>query len=656
MPIAMSPSATTSAAPAPHQQPDEKPTTTLAHGMHQFLTICTSSVDLVHFTPLHPLKTRRSLKGDPAFEYIHRIVLATTAPAATLVMSLLLTVELLEAMRSRDDAMLKGFFYEAECELVSQKVLAIWSVAMIIADANMNDNAFAATSWAQVTVFKEARVVAAWKRWASDLMDWDFDVKERDWNLFMESPILKSLMEINRNFAVQIMLLQTAQHEKDEAVIEELSRTQLHPSWTAVHHEQVLLQQKKLQEEQQQALFQQQQQQLLQQQQQQQYNSISTYTTPPFSPVFQSRGSSLQPRRSLPVLPQQQPHSIYNPSSATANRYSSISDAACAPTLAPIVSQPRSLLYQHQLHPRASIPRLNTSSTNSNSIYGATTTNTPTYNSPAASFDASSRVNSFGSLYDPNTPGSSSCATPVSVRLGTPVDEYDGIGWELQQHQGLGIGRKQSYESFRDSASTTAKQLSPLSYVQQQQIYQPQQQQQQQSVYQQQQQPWAIPAAAVSSKRSLAPIKAETSGAVTSECNLSTSLSSMQLGETPPASSWMAKTQYQHAVAPQQPQEYSFAQPYVSSSRTPSAAHDSLPFRASDYMATRATTTASTTTQQQGYFYQAKYGAVSAGAPATVSGGAPPSPSTTPKAGYGSSKFGAQQQQQQQVHQAPMCR
>ncbi|ORY39301.1 hypothetical protein BCR33DRAFT_720135, partial [Rhizoclosmatium globosum] len=540
---------------------DSKPSHVLAVALHRYLSAATSGPSLVA-----PPETGRSLKGDAAFEYLQRIVLATTAPAATLLLSLCLATKLLDAMRRKDDAMLKGFFYEAACEPVSQKVLAIWSVAMIIADANMNDNAFAATSWAQVTVFKEARVVAAWKRWAGDLMDWDFDIKEDEWKTFLSTGLIKSMCDQNHLFAVQVMLLQKAQAEKDKAVADELSQTQLHPTWTVSHHEQLKLQQQKLQEEQQlqqELLFQQ------QHQRQQSYNA-TFYATPPYSPVFQPRVSSLA-RRSLPVIPP-------NAQLQQQTQYSSASNARYSETLPPATAQhqyiqQRPNLYaqysqqqqqpQIQLHPRPSIPRLSISSSSS---YREPPGPAPTYTAPT--YDSQSRVNSYSSLYDASsigtaTPVSTSCTTPLSVRLSqTPVEEFGfDNGWETGSTSTLvdnssivstrrlaaTLGRPPSFESFRDVGVSLRHQAQHQGYQQngyvssglvQQTYHQPQPLPQQQ---QQQQQAWAIPSAVTPAKRTTS---SSTSSSKDDDL-LSTSLSSMGLGETPPANNTWGRSTHQ---------------------------------------------------------------------------------------------------------------
>ncbi|KAJ3030745.1 UNVERIFIED_CONTAM: hypothetical protein HDU68_007956 [Siphonaria sp. JEL0065] len=606
----------------------EKASHVLSVGIHQFLSLCTNP-------SLRELTTE--IKGDAAFEYIHRIVLATTAPAATLLISLLLTERLLKAMRERDDAMLKGFFYENELERVSQKVLAIWSVAIIVADANMNDNAFAATSWAQVTVFKEARVVGAWKRWAGDLMNWDFDVKEDMWKAFLATGSLKNLCDLNPTFRAQAMLVQKAQAEKDLAVIAELSQTQLHHTWTIAYSEQVKLQQQKIMDEQQQ---QQQQQLLLQQQQQQQqkqqlqYSPVQMYTstTPTYSPVFQPRVSSIQTRRSLPVLPHAQLQ--YN---ALPHRYSTPSTDFGSNTLPPIAPQPqsqRSSYYQYpqqqqQLHSRASMPRLSTAFHQQQLPQPISGYTTPTsLYSSNSSEPQQSRLNSYSSIYEGSiagtmTPSSaSSCATPGSVRLSSPiVEEVSSFDWSNGAGVGAGqngsdyqggadlssllnssavgrrdnvstagtglglsarklaatLGRPQSYESFRESSipvPVRQQQFTNTIYQQPGYSIQPQQQQQQQ-YQQQQQQGWAIPSSSSSTPTSVTTTTSSSnrrstsnlsaiSAVVAKEDELSTSLSSMQLGETPPAASWLSSTpttkSTQHEFQQQQLPQQNYSQ------------------------------------------------------------------------------------------------
>ncbi|KAJ3022954.1 UNVERIFIED_CONTAM: hypothetical protein HDU68_008852 [Siphonaria sp. JEL0065] len=603
----------------------EKASHVLAVGIHQFLSLCTNPA-------LREVATE--IKGDAAFEYIHRIVLATTAPAATLLISLLLTERLLKAMRERDDAMLKGFFYENELERVSQKVLAIWSVSIIVADANMNDNAFAATSWAQVTVFKEARVVAAWKRWAGDLMNWDFDVKEDMWKSFLATGSLKNLCDLNPSFHVQVMLLQKAQAEKDMAVVAELSQTQLHHTWTVAYSEQVKLQQQKILEEQQQQLL------LQQQQQQQQYSPVQMYTstTPSYSPVFQPRVSSIQTRRSLPVLPQSQPQ--YN---ALPHRHSTQSTDFTSNTLPPIAPQPqqpqRSSYYQYQqqqqhlqqqLQSRASMPRLSTAFHQQQQQQQQQQQPQPSsgYTTPTSLYSSNSsepqqsRLNSYSSIYEGSIAGtmtplsSSSCATPVSVRLSSPIveevssfDWSNGTGAGAEQkgydHQGgadlssllnssvvgrrdnasaagtgLGVstrklaatlGRPQSYESFRESSipvPVRQQQFTNTVYQQPGYSIQPQEQQYQQeqgwAIQNSSNTPTAITTTTSSSNRRSTTNLAAISAIVAKEDELSTSLSSMQLGETPPASSWLSSTpttkSTQHQFQQQQQQQQHYTQ------------------------------------------------------------------------------------------------
>ncbi|KAI8619125.1 hypothetical protein BC830DRAFT_1078775 [Chytriomyces sp. MP71] len=116
-------------------------------------------------SPLSCFATFKSLEA--AF-----FLLATTAPTATLLLSLLYTQKLLNALRSGDPDLV-GYFVDPTASkqvAVTQKVLSLWSLATVLSDTAMN-----ATSWAQVTVFKQARVVAAWKCWAGELLDWDFD-------------------------------------------------------------------------------------------------------------------------------------------------------------------------------------------------------------------------------------------------------------------------------------------------------------------------------------------------------------------------------------------------------------------------------------------------------------------------------------------------
>ncbi|KAJ3141431.1 hypothetical protein HK100_006860 [Physocladia obscura] len=197
-------------------------------------------------------------KFDSAFDYIYRIVKATVAPPATLLLSLILADKILLKMKMRDDAMLR-------------------------VDTSMNDNAFAASSWAQVTVFKEARVVAAWKRWVGDLMNWDFEINEVEWceSFLTANPVIRLLCAQNQFINAQIMSLKDQQRQREFEISAELSRTQLPVTCTIEWHKQ---QQKILE--------------------QQQLGLLPQYPARPFSPqsFIQPRVSSLQAKRSLPVI------------------------------------------------------------------------------------------------------------------------------------------------------------------------------------------------------------------------------------------------------------------------------------------------------------------------------------------------------------------
>ncbi|KAJ3101416.1 hypothetical protein HK100_004548, partial [Physocladia obscura] len=300
-------------------------------------------------------------KCDSAFDYIYRIVQATVAPPATLLLSLILADKILFKMKLRDDAMLKGFFFESN-DPVSQKSLAIWSVAIILADTAMNDNAFAASSWAQVTVFKEARVVAAWKRWVGDLMDWDFEVNEVEWceSFLTANPVIRLLCAQNQFINAQIMSLKDQQRQRKFEISAELSRTQLPFTCTIEWHEQQLQQQKLLEQQQQQ----QQQQQLLQLQQQQQQDLLPPqYPTPPFSPqsFVQPRVSSLQTRRSLPAITptqQQQYHQYLQAQQQQQQQQQQYASCFATSDLRGFFGSQPSQPQQKVFHSRSSLPRI----------------------------------------------------------------------------------------------------------------------------------------------------------------------------------------------------------------------------------------------------------------------------------------------------------
>ncbi|KAJ3202900.1 hypothetical protein HDU82_006993, partial [Entophlyctis luteolus] len=284
-----------------------KPTRILARCIHAFLAAATAAARAANGAPQSRVTPAPApAKGDQSFEYILRIVQATVAPPATLMLSLLLTDKILDKMALRGDAMMKGFFFESSDD-VSQKSLAIWSVGIILADAALNDNAFAASSWAQVTVFKEARVVAAWKRWVGDLLDWNFDVSEEDLcNGFLaRNPVIMDLCELHDGIYDQIAAIRSAQYRRKLDIDEELSRKQLPVSMSAQYHIQRLkqrqeMQQKEAQLQNERIHLQHIQQVSAQHQHHQQLLTQQQSSQPP----KHSRLSIISTRRSLPLIPQ----------------------------------------------------------------------------------------------------------------------------------------------------------------------------------------------------------------------------------------------------------------------------------------------------------------------------------------------------------------
>ncbi|KAJ3093113.1 hypothetical protein HK100_006768 [Physocladia obscura] len=499
--------------------------------IYRFLADCTASGFPISYNPASIMTP----KCDSAFDYIYRIVQATVAPPATLLLSLILADKILLKMKLRDDAMLKGFFFESN-DPVSQKSLAIWSVAMILADAAMNDNAFAASSWAQVTVFKEARVVAAWKRWVGDLMNWDFEVNEVEWceSFLTTNPVIRLLCAQNQFINAQIMSLKDQQRQRTFEISAELSRIQLPAACTIEWHEQQLQQQKLLEQQQQQH------QQLLQQQQQQEL--LPQYPTPPFSPqsFVQPRVSSLQTRRSLPAITptQQQQYYQYLQAQQQQQQQQYASRFVTSDLRGLFGSQPAQLSQPQQqpLSSRSSLPRIpgsihyddNGSPTTSSSRISTLFDSGASSVGPGSSASTNSRVSSViasvvayrKSLIDIDDSDSATVSSKYSSNTGRGA----GRGWLSATE---GFGGFQTIQQQTYTGNTYPRNITSQTHRTHQQPYQSQQFENAQQQHNFPQKQWT----------------SETSYDNNNNMELSTSLSNMQLsGTTTPTKNCYTRT------------------------------------------------------------------------------------------------------------------
>ncbi|KAI8610677.1 hypothetical protein BC830DRAFT_1144679 [Chytriomyces sp. MP71] len=402
--------------------------------------------------------------ADSAFDYIHRIVLATTAPTATLLLSLLYTQKLLNALRSGDPDLV-GYFVDPTASkqvAVTQKVLSLWSLATVLSDTAMN-----ATSWAQVTVFKQARVVAAWKCWAGELLDWDFD---RFLNGGADTTLGRVCAE-NGEVAQQ---------------------THLHPSWTIdVQRELASLAAKQQQQLE--------QQQILKQQQYHRHqlepssiilaianSSPQLSPTPPSnnSPMFPSRVSSLPTsRRSLPAIQGIQALTSQGSQSTLGARYSTESFASASSvqnSLPPIAPAIRSYYTQNQastLQQRVSIPRLvipnNGVSADLHTQYRSSHLPQPSYDSFATVTPLSTRAATPTSFRQVGSPSVTSIA---ETAFDEPVSNGGSVYWGeehgLQRKAGGGASQQPSFRDYRDGVVSRGASPSVPQHPQQQQYQQ----------------------------------------------------------------------------------------------------------------------------------------------------------------------------------------
>ncbi|KAI8832761.1 hypothetical protein BJ741DRAFT_710603 [Chytriomyces cf. hyalinus JEL632] len=412
-------------------------------------------------TPAYAAVTRSAY-----WDYIHRITLATTAPVATIHLSLVYTRFMLDALALRDASLLSAFITLPPTELkdiISSKLISLWSLAIILADTAWNDNAFAATSWAQVTVFKLPKAVAQWKAWAGELLDWELGIKDGQFVAFLEGRSdseWKACCDANRDIAAQNSALLASISERHSTISHDLSRSHLHPTWTIDHYNHQLQQQRQRQLEQQQRQIEQQQQQQQQLHLDQQprlhqpkrmdsYDSLFSasssrtatpqlriYPTPPSNnaqTLFPQRLSSLQnsssslnlaARKSLPVL---QEHPTPKANIRHRNSRQEFSEYYPTPYSAPIPGP------SQQLNSRSSIPRLVIPSIRAQQLTHQSTgvidlsTVNPRGN---AAWSSVSTETLNGS-----TPVLSVSRTPVSggslsrVGSGVSLGEFDGAGW-----------------------------------------------------------------------------------------------------------------------------------------------------------------------------------------------------------------------------------
>ncbi|KAJ3254531.1 hypothetical protein HDU77_004076 [Chytriomyces hyalinus] len=397
------------------------------------------------------------------WDYIHRITLATTAPVATIHLSLVYTRFMLDALALRDASLLSAFITLPPTELknsISSKLISLWSLAIILADTAWNDNAFAATSWAQVTVFKLPKAVAQWKAWAGELLDWELGIKDGQFVAFLEGKSdsgWKACCDANREIAAQNSALLASISERHSTISHDLSRSHLHPTWTIDHYNHQLQQQRQRQLEQQQRQLEQQQQQLHLDQQPRlhqpkrmdSYDSLYSasssrtatpqlriYPTPPSNnaqTLFPQRLSSLQnsssslnlaARKSLPVL---QEHATPKANIRNRNSRQEFSEYYPTPYSAPIPGP------SQQLNSRSSIPRLIIPSVRAQQLThqntGSIDLSTVNPRSNAAWTSVSTET------LNGSTPVLSVSRTPVSggslsrVGSGVSLGEFDGAGW-----------------------------------------------------------------------------------------------------------------------------------------------------------------------------------------------------------------------------------
>ncbi|KAJ3246865.1 hypothetical protein HDU78_005966 [Chytriomyces hyalinus] len=397
------------------------------------------------------------------WDYIHRITLATTAPIATIHLSLVYTRFMLDALALRDASLQSAFITLPPTELkdgISSKLISLWSLAIILADTAWNDNAFAATSWAQVTVFKLPKAVAQWKAWAGELLDWELGIKDEQFVAFLEGRSdsgWKACCDANRDIAAQNSALLASIAERHSTIAHDLSRSHLHPTWTIDHYNHQLQQQRQRQLEQQQRQLEQKQQQLHLDQQPRlhqpkrmdSYDSLYSasssrtatpqlriYPTPPSNnaqSMFPQRLSSLQnsssslnlsTRKSLPVL---QEYATPKTNIRHRNSRQEISEYYPTPYSAPIPGP------SQQLNSRSSIPRLVIPSVRAQQLTQQSTgvidvsTANPRGNAAWTSVSTET-LNGF-------TPVLSVSRTPVSggslsrVGSGVSLGEFDGAGW-----------------------------------------------------------------------------------------------------------------------------------------------------------------------------------------------------------------------------------
>ncbi|KAJ3229611.1 hypothetical protein HDU78_008924 [Chytriomyces hyalinus] len=356
----------------------------LSRAVHAYLTECTISQSRASQSTLANTSSTAAGPSVLHYEYIHRIVLATTAPAATVHLSLLFTHLMLNALAQRDASLLSAFVTPAANEKITSKLMSLWSLAIILADTAWNDNAFAATSWAQVTVFKVAKAVAVWKAWAGDLLSWDLSVRDDQFVAFLEGrsdSVWKACCDANPDIASQNRALLATISERNANIAHELSRTQLHPTWTSDYHNHQLQQQQQRQFEQLQI---EQQSRLHQQKRVDSYDSLYSaannsrtatpqlriYPTPPSNNthmLFPQRLSSLHgsssslhlgTRKSLPVLQQHANASAAKVLLRNRNSRQTFPEFYPTPQNAPIPGASQQQLPMNSSTNRASMPRL----------------------------------------------------------------------------------------------------------------------------------------------------------------------------------------------------------------------------------------------------------------------------------------------------------
>ncbi|KAJ3240493.1 hypothetical protein HDU81_003634 [Chytriomyces hyalinus] len=365
--------------------PKEREKDVLSRAVHAYLTECTISQSRGSQSTLASTSSTAAGPSVLHYEYIHRIVLATTAPAATVHLSLFYTGAMLNALAQRDATLLSAFVTPAANEKITSKLVSLWSLAIILADTAWNDNAFAATSWAQVTVFKVAKAVAVWKAWAGDLLSWDLSVRDDQFVAFLEGrsdSVWKACCDANPDIASQNRTLLATISERNANVSHELSRTQLHPTWTIDYHNHQLQQQQRQFEQQQLQL--EQLSRLHQQKRVDSYDSLYSaannsrtatpqlriYPTPPSNNthmLFPQRLSSLHgsnsslhlgTRKSLPVLQQHANASAAKVLLRNRNSRQTFPEFYPTPQHAPIPGASQQQVPLHSSTTRASMPRL----------------------------------------------------------------------------------------------------------------------------------------------------------------------------------------------------------------------------------------------------------------------------------------------------------